>query len=399
MTLCHACRSAAVAQLIDLGPQPICNRFLTDAKAQQSLYPMVIGQCDACALVQISRPVPAREMLPRFDWITYNEPEPHLDALVERITRLPGVSKASRICGVSFKDDSTLARFERLGFVNTWRIDPGADLGVRETGIGVETIQDRLTPQMAALLRDKRGASDIVIVRHIIEHTHDLPGFMSALRDLMSATGYIVFEAPDCERAFEQDEFTTLWEEHIVYFTPETFCRTLATGGFALVEFMVHPYPFENSLIAIARRDERPARAVPSPAPATETARFRKFAQALPKYGERIQRYLTDYSVQHGKIALFGAGHLAATYINLFGLAPLIEVVADDNPNKRGLFMPGSALPIRGSAALIEENIKLCLLGLSPQSEDKVIGNNRGFVERGGTFASIFATSARALRV
>ena len=399
MTLCHVCRADAVAQLIDLGPQPVCNRFLADAKAPQYHYPMVIGQCDVCGLVQISDPVPAREVLPRFDWITYNEPEPHLDALVERITRLPGVSKGSRICGVSFKDDSTLAGFERLGFANTWRIDPGVDLGIRESGIGVETIQDRLTPQTAAQLRDKRGVSDVVIVRHIIEHAHDIPGFMSALRDLVSPSGYIVFEAPDCERAFEKDEFTTLWEEHIVYFTPETYCRTLATGGFTLVDFMVHPYPFENSLIAIARCDARPARSVPSSAPAVETARFHKFAQALPQYGERIRRYLTDYCAQNGKIALFGAGHLAATYINIFGLAPLIDFVADDNPHKRGLFMPGSALPIRGSAALIEEDIKLCLLGLSPQSEDNVVANNNRFVERGGSFASIFATSARSLRL
>lgn len=399
MTLCHVCGIEAVAQLVDLGPQPICNRFLIDPQAQQYLRPMVIGQCDLCGLVQISDPVPAGEVRPRFDWITYNEPEPHLDALVERITLLPGISKSSRICGVSFKDDSTLARFERLGFLNTWRINPAVDLGIRETGIGVETIQDRLTPQMGARLRDQYGPFDIVVVRHIIEHAHDVLGFMSALRELVSPTGYIVFEAPDCERAFEKDEFTTLWEEHVAYFTPATYCRTLEAGGFALVEFTVYPYPFENSLIAIARRGRKPERSVPSSALTTETARFRKFAQALSQYGERIKRYLDDYGARHGKVAVFGAGHLAATYINIFGLAPLIEFVADDNPNKCGLFMPGSALPIRASVALLEENIKLCLLGLSPQSEDKVVANNHGFVERGGSFSSIFATSARALRV
>jgi hypothetical protein len=399
MTSCHACGSKTVEQLIDVGRQPICNRFLSDAAAPQYSYPMVVGQCDACRLVQISDPVPAREVLPRFDWITYNEPEPHLDAVVERIARLPGVGKASRICGVSFKDDSTLARFERLGFGNTWRIDPAADLGIREAGIGVETIQDRLTPQTAARLREKRGVSDVVIVRHIVEHAHDLRGFMAALKGLVSPTGYVVLEAPDCERAFERHEFTTLWEEHIVYFTPETYRRTLANCGFALVDFVVYPYPFENSLVAIARPDERAVRAAASPAPAAERARFHKFAQALPEYGEKIRRYLEDYRRRHGKIALFGAGHLAATYVNIFRLTPLVEFVVDDNPNKQGMFMPGSALPIRGSAALVEENIKLCLLGLSPQSEDKVVAKQGRFVERGGTFASIFATSARALPV
>jgi hypothetical protein len=137
----------------------------------------------------------------------------------------------------------------------------------------------------------------------------------------------------------------------------------------------------------------------PSPAIAAEERdRFRRFAAALPEYGRKVTEYLTAYRSQRGRIALFGAGHLAATYINIFGLAPLIDFVADDNPHKRGLLMPGSLLPILGSPALLDDEIKLCLLGLNPQSEDKVVHNNSAFVERGGTFASIFSTSARALR-
>ena len=43
---------------------------------------------------------------------------------------------------------------------------------------------------------------------------------------------------------------------------------------------------------------------------------------------------------------MLGAGHLSGAFINLYGLAEQIEFVADDNPNKQGLLMPGSRLPI-----------------------------------------------------
>jgi hypothetical protein len=74
-----------------------------------------------------------------------------------------------------------------------------------------------------------------------------------------------------------------------------------------------------------------------------------------------------------------------------------IEFIVDDNPQKRGLFLPGSGLPIVGSDALISEDIKLCLLSVHPQAEDRVIENNQGFTEHGGAFASMFPRSKLAL--
>ena len=87
---------------------------------------------------------------------------------------------------------------------------------------------------------------------------------------------------------------------------------------------------------------------------------------------------------------MFGAGHLSCFWINVLGVEAELEFVVDDHPAKRGLRMPGSRLPIRGSSALLEENITLCLLSLSPESEAKVLAKNPEFLARGGSFASIF---------
>jgi C-methyltransferase C-terminal domain/Putative zinc binding domain/Methyltransferase domain len=386
-----------VELLRDFGPHPICNRYLTAADAPEFTHPMVIGQCGACGLVQTLDPVPAAELVPAVDWIAYNEPEGHLDAVAETLAGLPGLKPGAVCVGVSFKDDTLVARMQQRGF-STWRLDMERDLGITRKGCGVESIQARLDMARAAAITAQRGHADLVIARHILEHAHDLRGFIAAVRSLAKPGGYVVFEVPDCTLAFDLKDLTTLWEEHTVYFTPATFQSTVALTGAALVNFAIHPYPFENCLVGVTRTDaSAPPTTMTRAACASEQARARAFAASLPGRRNELRGYLADFRARHGKIAVLGAGHLACTWIHLLGLAEFIEFLADDNPHKQNHFLPGARLPIRGSASLITENIKLCLLAVSPEAEPKVIARNREFVERGGRIASIFPASRNAL--
>jgi hypothetical protein len=74
-----------------------------------------------------------------------------------------------------------------------------------------------------------------------------------------------------------------------------------------------------------------------------------------------------------------------------------IDFVVDDNPHKRGMFMPGSHLPIYESQFILDKGIKLCLLTVSSAGEEKVLEKNQEFIKRGGAFKSIFPGNPMAL--
>ena len=395
---CFVCRSDTLAPLVDIGPQPISNRFLRAPGEAEERYPIALRQCEACGLVQIDRPVPAAALVPPYNWVSYNEPEGHLDGLVDILVSLHGVAPGSVAAGVSFKDDSTLARLERKG-LQTWRLDLHDDLGVSDaSGHGVETVQDRLTPESADRIVQRRGRADLLLVRHILEHSSRPLDFIEALKRLVTPGGYIVVEVPDCSRAMDGCDYTTIWEEHTLYYTPDTFRQTFPFAGLGVVRTENYPYPFENSLVAIATANA-PGASPPLPATvSSEQRRGRTFGQSFSGRREKVRRFLTAHR-HSGPIALFGAGHLACTFISVFGVADAIECIVDDNPNKRGLYMPGCGLPIVGSSALLEQGISLCLLSLNPIGEEKVIGSQQAFVDRGGVFASIFPASAHAMRL
>ena len=75
----------------------------------------------------------------------------------------------------------------------------------------------------------------------------------------------------------------------------------------------------------------------------------------------------------------------------------MIDFVIDDNPNKKGMIMPIGNINILGSDVLYNGYIKLCLLGLNPQNQSKVIARHAAFINTGGIFASIFPGTHLAL--
>jgi hypothetical protein len=89
MKPCAVCHQAARRELIHFGELPISHHFLFPGE-QADTFVAALAQCESCGLLQLDDPVPPARLIPRFDWIKYNEPEAHLDAVVETVLSLPG---------------------------------------------------------------------------------------------------------------------------------------------------------------------------------------------------------------------------------------------------------------------------------------------------------------------
>jgi hypothetical protein len=389
---CRLCQADAVELLVDFGPQPIGNRYLRSSDEPESFFPLALCQCTACGLAQLKDAVPAEELKPRFDWITYNEAEGHLDETAQTIAGLPGVGPETCVWGVSYKDDTLLRRLERLGLKQSYRLAPRADLELADSA-GVDQVQSRLTVARARTIAAKRGQAHVLIARHVVEHAEDLPGLLEALQSLVNPGGYLVLEVPDCTSSFALSDCAVMWEEHTVYFTPATFALVFDWLGLDLVFFRVFPYQLENALVGIGRRRAAGARRMQVNVE-RERVLLMTFAKGLPA---RQRQVVAALRARQGRAALLGAGHFGCTFLNLLGLRDEISLVVDGDSRKQGLYMPGSRVPIRGPEELQRQKRTFCLLAVQPAAEAGVLEMNRAWVASGGEFASIFAASPRYL--
>ncbi len=396
MKKCVAC-GLEIKQALKIENQPISNRFLISQGEKEHTHPITVVQCSSCGLIQLVDLVPWRALVPLYSWIKYNEPEKHLDDFVKKLTSLDNINDKSKILGVSYKEDTTLARFTNQGYNNIYRLDTKDDLGIENPNSGIESVQGEFTTDKIKEFVKKNGPYDLVIARHILEHCHNPKEFIASLKMLTADEGYIAFEIPDTSYSLKNNIYTMIWEEHTLYFTPETFRNFFSFFGLKVIDFLTYEYPNENSLAVITKIGGTQNKFPAQKELKEETARMESFASGFLNYKSVLHNYLSEYKKRKGSISFLGAGHHSISFINYFDLGKYIDFVADDNPKKQGMFMPGSSIPILGSDRLLKNDIKLCLTALSPESEEKVIQKNKEFLDKGGALTSIFRGSKYAL--
>jgi len=399
MSACLVCGSGSIERLLDLGRQPVSSHFATSPEEAVVEHNLTLAFCNACATVQLAKPFPLRDLLPRHDWITYREPEAHLDAVVEKICALPGLDKEASIAGISFKDRTTLDRLRRRGFAQARLLDLRADAGSAEQDADVASVQAQLTPRRVEEIVGQHGSFDLVIARHVVEHAEVPSGFLQALSRLLSPKGYLVVEVPNCGANIARQDYAMIWEEHVLYLTGATAPQILASAGCAEVSIDNYPLPFEDVLVVTGRKSEAAERKARPIAEATrERELARRFAAAFGTWTDRIRSALDQLTRDGRRLACYGAGHLSCAFINFHDVANYFAFVVDDTPRKQGLFLPKNKLPIVPRERLNAREVSACLLGLSPHLEDQVIANNATFVRAGGRFYSMFADSGRSIR-
>lgn len=398
--ICRICRAGSVEAILSLGRQPVSSHF---AAAGQHVvtHNLSLGVCLACGVVQLFETFPFRDLVPLHDWITYREPEAHLDAVVDTLLSRITLPPDAVILGLSFKDRSTLDRLRHLGYPRCHLIDATRDLGSAAANAGIESVAGLLTSDVARRISAEKGQAHLIVARHVLEHAEAPDHFMAALSDMLVPGGTLVLEVPDCAANLQRQDYTMLWEEHITYFTLETISQILASSGLSLIGLEIHPFPFEHVVVLTAKKEHGGAggtQAVSTETVARNVALTREYGKAFPLWTERYRKFCRRLTCNGRKLALYGAGHLSVAFVNFHGLGEYFAFAVDDTPQKQGLHLPGCGLPIVGRDRLDTSQIAACLMGFAPQIEDKVIANNAGFQNAGGLFYSILVDSKRSIR-
>ena len=393
---CRVCRSKQTRFVTDFGELAITNQFVTSVDRPAFRQPISWHECGHCGVVQLTDTPPLEQLRHEFPWLTYREPEGHLDSTATDLISVAEMKPQHRIAGLS-QDDWPLLK--RLRTYSVQLFDPVLDLGITCSHYGMETVQVQWTVERAHRLAQKYGAFDVMIARYALEHAHDAAEFLAACHELLVPEGILVVEVPDCSQAVRDSDVTVVWEEHVLYFTEQTLLQGLSAAGFETLHFQRVPDPLEDRLVWIGRRTGTKTFENAASKTLSTDPDVKWFAEQWPQKREAIRAWAENIRREGGQLALFGAGHRACTLIDIMGLAEFLDCVIDDSAEKQAFRFPVGCLPIRGSAALLDREISCCLFAVNPGVEDRIVSRNSEYVAKGGTFVSCYPSSSRALRL
>ena len=393
---CLCCLKKSVTTLIDFGSHPPSNRFEKIGTIEKDRHRLRIGQCLGCGMIQLIDAMRPNMVKSHYKWIKYNEPEGHLDALVDSLIKRIGEDKTTKIFGLTYKDSSILERLKNLGFSNTYCFDMKNNFSISDDEAGLESIQEVIDTPLIEQLQNNYGKADVLLIRHFLEHVHDPLNFLQIIKLLVKPEGYIVFEVPDCTRFIEVCDYPFIWEEHITYLNSYTMRLILEKSHLLLEELKIYPYTYEDSLVAIVKNTPAPFQNKKNTLTIDgEIKAGKKFSRQFVNRKEQIFNLLTHWHSEGKNVAIYGAGHMAAKFLNFYEIGKFFKFVIDDDKEKQKLLMPDSRLVIVDSSNL--EKVDYCLLILSPESESIVYNKNKSYLDNGGVFYSIFASNVQSI--
>ena len=357
ITSCQACGSTALHDFYEIRDIPVHSCLMVDSRARALEFPrgnLRLSFCESCGFIQNSLYAPELQNYSP-DYEETQAFSPRFMKLVAEICDeqnarydLAGKTALEIGCG---KGEFLMALCERTGCQGIG-IDPGfrPERTPDHLADRIEFMQDFYGPKYRHL------AADYVCCRHTLEHIGPVEEFMRLVRESIGdrhATP-VFFELPAMERVLDEQAFWDIYYEHCSYFTLGSLARLFRRTGFDVRELYK---VYDDQYLML---EAFPAKGPTAPQLDQEDdfAEIRRkvetFTAAIADRKARLVGDVERWTSEGRKVALWGSGSKAVSYLTTLGLADRIAAVVDINPHKWGKFLAGAGNEIVSPAALKE---------------------------------------------
>ncbi|MDB5524241.1 MAG: hypothetical protein JWM58_2004 [Rhizobium sp.] len=403
--ICRHCGQEDFWPFLDLGTAPPSNSYLAaDALAAPELwYPLVIRTCARCLLTQTedfaSRETFFSDSYAYFSsfstsWVN------HAKAYVEAMVLRYELGANSRIVEIA-ANDGYLLQFARQHGIQCLGVEPTASTAAAARDKGIEIVEEFFGVGLAEQLVAAGWQADLTAANNVLAHVPDINDFVAGFAILLKPEGVATFEFPHLLNMVAESQFDTAYHEHYSYLSLTSVSRIFAANGLKVFDVETTPWHGGSLRVFAARADaqSRPEQA----SVATLLKAERKagiadkgFYAAFQARARRVRNefvsYLIECERQGLKVAAYGAAAKGNTLLNFAGIkSDLIAFVADKNPAKQGLFLPGSRIPVVDEQRLrAEKPDRVVILPWNIQTE---IINQLSYIrDWGGKFLTAIPT-------
>jgi 2-polyprenyl-3-methyl-5-hydroxy-6-metoxy-1,4-benzoquinol methylase len=332
-------------------PKAVQNLPADKSEAMASGVVLDLRQCQACGLVQLSNsPVPYFKDVVRAGSFSPSMRARQFDEFKTFIERFSLQGKSVLEIGSG--------RGEYLSILNdlpvaAYGMEHNVEYCEHANERGLKTFQgypvDMSAPPAGILF-------DAFICINFLEHVPQPGVFLRSCANLISETGIGMVAVPDLEFELRDNYLFSFMSDHLCYFSSNSLRNTLVLNGFDIIDL------FRNDKLNVVTAYFRRQRPFDLSASTAKYDNFRK----------TINGYIDSITDADGRVAVWGASHLAFSVISACAIGGKISYIVDSATYKQGRFAPVSALQIYPPSHLTEAPVSAIIV-FAPEYSSEIV--------------------------
>jgi hypothetical protein len=211
-----------------------------------------------------------------------------------------------------------------------------------------------------------QGKPDLIVSQHTLEHMPEPNRAMRRLFEVADEDTLFVLEFPCLDPLLEQWRFDQVFNQHVQYFSFESFAKFLRQLGGELIGY-THHYTYWGALL-VAFRKGRPGRAAPAAVQPPAAPR-----KSLAEIQRRYARFRQQMEIASAALAdcrseeLYGYGAALMLPILSYHLGSdfgEFRAILDDDPAKDGIGYANLPVRVRVPRDLDFRQLTICLTAM-----------------------------------
>lgn len=360
ITNCRACGSTDLVAYLDLASSPPANGLLNFGASDPERIEVMMMLCRGCFLSQLSVVVDPETMYR--DYVYHSSISKtfqnhcralavHLRESFEFLNGWQSVIDRPRLMDIASNDGCLMREFKAEGF-DVLGYEPCYELADKSQKEGLPTV--------CAFFRDlgsPEGFSeqkDVVTATNVLAHVDDLLGFVRGVKNYLEpGRGIFVAEVPHMLEIVDNNQFDTIYHEHLSYFLLRPLIGLYKLAGLEI--FHVERLAIHGGSLRIyaANPGTREVRQSVAMCLADEAAggmydpqTYKEFSNWIVRLGADLRTVL-DFTRLNGlKVMGYGAAAKGISLTNYLGIGKYIHSIVDETPAKQGKITPGERIPI-----------------------------------------------------
>ncbi|WP_338833439.1 class I SAM-dependent methyltransferase [Bradyrhizobium septentrionale] len=365
-TKCRHCGEPLSLTFADLGATPVSNDYLSAAQrlGPEPYYPLRAFCCRRCRLVQLEDFLRADDLF-RQDYAYFSSISTtwvdHAHRYADAMQARYGLTENSTVVEVASNDGYLLQFFKSKG-INVLGVEPCKS--VAEWAIQKHAIPTKIMffgEEAGVRLAREGFAADLTAANNVLAHVPQLNDFVSGFRELLKPEGISTFEFPHLLNLISENQFDTIYHEHFSYLSLTAADAFFLSNGLRVFDveklpthggsLRVHvcrtgaPHPRQASVDAVLEEEREKGLG--------EDATYLAFSERVRETKRALLELLISIKREGKTVVGYGAPAKGNTLLNYCGIgSDFLEYTVDRAPQKQGMFLPGTRLPILSPDAI-----------------------------------------------